>query len=339
MTTTIDIWSPPTTGQTFDKTALIERALALAGIGAWSCDLADSSLLWTAGVYDLFGLPADSRVDRRETVAMYAEESRETMERARAQAIADAGTSGDPTRGRFSIDAEIVRTDGARRWMRLTGDVVVEGGRARRLYGLKQDITEEKLRWEAMRQLAEHDALTALASRAVFQSRFLDAPAGGRFLDAPTGGSGIAPLGALILFDVDGFKQVNDRFGHAAGDLCLRVVAERLAAGFPDAPMIARIGGDEFAVLVGAETLGAALELRLAAALADLRMPIAWAGEILRVGASAGIAVAGDTYDYDAEAMFAVADAALYAAKTAGRNTFRVGVPEVAVKRVMQLVG
>lgn len=329
MTTTIDIWSPPTAGPTFDKTALIDRALALAGMGAWSCDLADSSLLWTAGVYDLFGLPADSRVDRCETVAMYAEESRETMERLRAQAIADAEMS-DAKQGRFSIDAEIVRTDGARRWMRLTGDVVVEGGRARRLYGLKQDITEEKLRWEAMRRLAEHDALTGLASRAVFQSRFLDAPAGG---------SGLVPLGALILFDVDGFKQVNDRYGHAAGDACLRVMAERLTAGFRDAPLIARIGGDEFAVLVGAETLGAALELRLAAALADLRMPIAWAGEILRVGASAGIAVAGDAYAYDAEAMFAVADAALYAAKTAGRNTFRVGVPGGEVKPVMRLVG
>ncbi len=330
MTTTIDIWSPTTSGENFDKTALIERALALAGMGAWSCDLANSSLLWTAGIYDLFGLPAGTRVDRRETVAMYAEESRETMEQLRAQAIADAGTSGDAKRGRFSVDAEIVRTDGTRRWMRLTGDVVVEGGRARRLYGLKQDITDEKLRWEAMRQLAEHDALTGLASRAVFQNRFLDAPAGG---------PGLAPLGALILFDVDGFKQVNDRLGHAAGDACLRVVAERLAAGFPDAPMIARIGGDEFAVLVGAETLGAALELRLAAALADLRMPIVWAGEILRVGASAGIAMAGDGYAYDAEAMFAVADAALYAAKTAGRNTFRVGVPGGEAKQVMRLVG
>lgn len=330
MSTTIDTWSPIAPHGTFDKATLIERSLALAGIGAWTCDLADSSLRWTTGIHELFGLPADARVDRRETVAMYAEESRETMERLRAQAIADAGTSGDSRRGRFSLDAEIVRTDGARRWMRLTGDVVVEGGRARRLYGIKQDITDEKLRWEAMRRLAEHDALTGLASRALFQSRFLDAPAGG---------AGIAPLGALILFDMDGFKQVNDRFGHAAGDACLRVVSERLTTAFPDAPMISRIGGDEFAVLVQAETLGAALELRLAAALADLRMPIAWAGEILRVGASAGIAVADDAYDYDAEAMFAVADAALYAAKTAGRNTFRAGVPGGEVKQVMRLVG
>ncbi|MES3151856.1 diguanylate cyclase domain-containing protein [Sphingomonas faeni] len=321
MSTAISCWSPPLSDGRFDKSALIERALALTGIGAWACELADSSLCWTAGVYDLFGLPADAVVDRRETAAMYAEESRQMMETLRDRAIAGGG--------RFSLDAEIVRTDGAHRWMRLTGDVVVEDGRARRLYGLKQDITDEKLRWEAMRRLAEHDALTGLASRAVFQSRFLDAPAGG---------SGLAPLGALILFDVDGFKQVNDRYGHAAGDACLRVVAERLAVGFPDAPMIARIGGDEFAALVGAETLGAALELRLAAALADLRTPIAWAGEILRVGASAGIAAAGDAYAYDAEAMFAVADAALYAAKTAGRNTFRVGVPGGEAKRMMRLV-
>lgn len=319
----IDTWSPTASGDgAFDKAALIERALTLAGAGAWTCDLTDSSLRWTGGIYDLFGLPADTPIDRRETVAMYAEESRAMMTRLRASAIAGGG--------RFSLDAEIVRADGTRRWMRLTGDVVIEDGRARRLYGLKQDITEEKLRWEAMRRLAEHDALTGLASRAVFQSRFLD---------APVSNAGLAPLGALILFDVDGFKQVNDRFGHAAGDACLRVVAERLAVGFPDAPMIARIGGDEFAVLVGAETSGAALERRLAAALADLRMPIAWAGEILRVGASAGIAVADDTYAYDAEAMFTVADAALYAAKTAGRNTFRVGVPGGEAKRVMRLVG
>lgn len=330
MTTTIDIWSPAPSGERFDKTALIEHALALAGIGAWSCDLSDSSLLWTKGTYDLFGLSAGTRIDRREIIAMYAEESRETVERLRTQAIADAGTGGDPRRGRFSIDAEIVRTDGVRRWMRLTGDVVVEGGRARRLYGVKQDITDERLRWEAMRRLAEHDALTGLASRAVFQSRFLDAPAGG---------TEIAPLGALILFDVDGFKQVNDRFGHAAGDACLRTVAERLAAAFPNAPMIARIGGDEFAVLVRAETLGAALELRLAVALADLRMPIAWAGDVLRVAASAGVAAAHDAYAYDAEAMFAVADAALYAAKTAGRNTFRIGVQCGEDKQVMRLAG
>jgi hypothetical protein len=66
MTTTIDIWSPTTSGEPFDKATLIERALALAGMGAWSCDLANSSLLWTAGIYDLFGLPAGTRVDRRD---------------------------------------------------------------------------------------------------------------------------------------------------------------------------------------------------------------------------------------------------------------------------------
>lgn len=302
--------------------ALLEGSLASAGIGAWSCELADSTLRWTAGVYDLFGLPTDVRIDRREVVSMYAEESRETMEHLRAEAI-DRG-------GRFSMDAEIVRNDGTRRWMRLTGDAIVEGGRVRRLHGLKQDITEERLRWEAMRRLAEHDALTGLASRAVFQSRFLDAPAGD---------PGIAPLGALILFDVDGFKQVNDRFGHAAGDACLRVVAERLSSGFSDAPMIARIGGDEFAVVVRSGVSGVGLGRRLTAVLEDLRTPIAWAGEILRVGASAGIAMARDVYAYDAEAMFVEADAALYAAKTAGRNTFRVGMPGVQVKQVMRLVG
>ncbi len=153
---------------------------------------------------------------------MYDEACRERLERLRTAAI----VRGTP----FTLDAQIIRPDGARRWLRLTADVVRQSGRPAQLYGLKQDVTLEKLRWEAMRRLAEHDALTGLASRAIYQSRFLDAPR-----SAPV----VAPLGALILFDVDGFKHVNDRFGHAAGDACLRTLGERLMASFGDALLLA----------------------------------------------------------------------------------------------------
>lgn len=292
----------------FGADAVFARSAALMGIGAWTCDLTDSAIGWTSGIFDLFGLSPADAIDRRDTVALYDEESREAMERLRTLAILQGRA--------FTMEARIVRPDGERRWMKLSADVVRKDGRTTRLFGLKQDITEERLRWDALRQLAEHDALTGLTSRAIYQSRFLDAPRA-----QPV----IAPLGALVLFDLDGFKLVNDQFGHAAGDACLRAFAQRLKAAFPDAPMIARIGGDEFAVLTGTDLSPLALGRHVRRLIAGLTRPIAWRGHLLTVGASAGIAPASDPWRYDAETLFALADEELYAAKAAGRGVVRIG--------------
>jgi len=290
---------------TFDPD-LRARATALAGIGSWQCDLRSDSLAWTPEVFDLFGFEANRRLDRRETLGMYTEESRHALGRLRTQAIRQCG--------RFSLDAQIVRTDGATRWVRIVAGTMARGNRPVSLYGTKQDVTEERLRWEEMRRLAECDALTGLANRRKFQSAFLDCP----FL-APA----LRPLGGLLLVDVDGFKQVNDRFGHAAGDQCLRIVAERLLAGFPEALMIARIGGDEFAILLPAGR--ACLKRSTIAARFDmLSAPILWQDELLDVSASAGLAFVPDPHGVDAGSVFAAADNALYAAKRAGRGTYRI---------------
>lgn len=302
--TTIDPWNSPAPAA--DPNDLLARAAALAGFGAWECDLATSRLTWTAGVYDLFGFDPGRPVDRAETVALYHEECRVVMERVRADAIA-RGTS-------FRIDVRIQRTDGEQRWMRLAGDVIRDHGRAVRMYGMKQDITAERAQWDALRRLAEHDPLTGLHSRAVYQSRFLDAPRADPVL---------RPLGALVLIDVDGFKQVNDRHGHMAGDACLKAAGERLAACFTDALLIARVGGDEFAVLTGTNLSVMAVERRIGRFLHRLSEPVPWQDGLLHIGASAGMAMVDDPCCYDAQALYAAADTALYAAKAGGRNTFR----------------
>ena len=101
----------------------------------WQCDLRDDSLHWSDGVYDLFGLPRGIPVTRDVIVAMYLPECRDRLARLRAAAIADCGS--------FTFEARIRRADGAIRWMRVTADVVTEGGVARYLYGTKIDVTEE----------------------------------------------------------------------------------------------------------------------------------------------------------------------------------------------------
>lgn len=294
-------WSESQPPGTIDP--LLGRAMALAKIGAWSCDLVDSRLSWTSGVYDLFGLPVNTALDRRLMVEMYTEESRETMERLRNQAIAVGGT--------FVLDAQIVRPAGDVRWMRITGELTHGAYGNPLLHGLKQDVTEEKLRSETLRGLAENDVVTGLASRAVFENRFLNR----RRVDSP-----VVPLGALILFDLDGFKGINDRLGHLAGDACLRVFAERLSASFPEALLTARIGGDEFAVIVSNDEPAVAIKARLARFLSRLSAPIVWREHMFTIAATSGIAVPTDPYSYEPEELFVSADAALYVAKRTSRR-------------------
>jgi PAS domain-containing protein len=97
--------------------------------GCWECTLADNSLVWSGGVYDIFGLPRGAAVSRAEAVSFYSEESRAQMERLRAHAVKHK-------RG-FTLDAEIRPIVGGRRWMRLIAAPICDGDRVVRLHGLK----------------------------------------------------------------------------------------------------------------------------------------------------------------------------------------------------------
>ena len=286
---------------------LTEQALALAGIGTWQCRIADDMLTWNRNVFDMFGMSDERRPDRRESLALYTEESREQLERLRSRAI-EKGEG-------FTLDVRIKPAGGAPRWMKIVAGVATENGRPSYLYGTKQDISRERERWEDMRRLAENDPLTGVCNRRLFQTRFLDA----------SGAVGAyRPLGALLVIDLDGFKAINDRFGHAAGDVCLEVIARRLSNSFPDALMISRVGGDEFAVLLRSGPKLARLARHLSQALASLSAAIPWQGELLSVSACAGVAMAANPISYDAEALYATADAALYRAKASGKRQYRI---------------
>lgn len=97
--------------------------------GCWECDLADDSLIWSGGVYDIFGLPRGVQVVRHEAASLYSEQSRAAMERLRVYAIKHK-------RG-FTLDAEIFPVVGETRWMRLIAAPICNGDRVVRLHGLK----------------------------------------------------------------------------------------------------------------------------------------------------------------------------------------------------------
>ena len=103
------------------------------GIGVWECNLQDNALSWTAGVFDLFGLPRGVALERDEIAALYAESSRAAMESLRAHAIKH--------RRGFTLDAEILPVNAPPRWMRLIAAPVCVGRQVVRIHGIKQDVS------------------------------------------------------------------------------------------------------------------------------------------------------------------------------------------------------
>lgn len=289
------------------RRSLFDRASATARIGVWQCNLSDNSIAWTNGVYDLFEMPRNTPVTREIGLSHYTELSRREMEAARSEAIAKCSD--------FSLDCEIVTAKGNHRWMRLTGAVESRDGVAYRIFGMKQDITEEKLMADRNRYLAQYDVMTGLANRGQFQAH----------LDRLDAGAGHPEIGALLLVDLDGFKQINDNHGHALGDECIREAAQRLRDCCAGAELVARVGGDEFAVVVNAAATPADIDALAADIVATIRRPLIRSGQRLKLGASVGVAIYAGTSASD---LFRQADTALYAAKAAGRGTSRTFVPE-----------
>ena len=161
--------------------------------------------------------------------------------------------------------------------------------------------------------LAHHDALTGLPNRRLFRRHLAEAIEHARENDTLVG---------LLFMDLDRFKQVNDSYGHGAGDQILGEISGRLLKVFRQDDLVARLGGDEFAVLL--ENLHDREEMsRLAAkALGAIQRPYEFGGRVFYSGASMGIAVAPDD-SVDPDRLIQQADAAMYAAKQEEGSSFR----------------
>ena len=281
-----------------------EHASAAAQIGVWECELSDCSLRWSDVVYDIFDLPRGSALDRGRTLEFYPKATRDVLERTRSKAIADQTG--------FSLDAEIVTAGGAKRWIRITASVECVDGKPVRIFGMKQDITAERTATLRLRYMAEFDSLTGLANRSRFQTLITGEPAEGI---APS------PVGAVMLIDLDYFKEINDDHGHLVGDDCLKDVGRRLSLLTAWSQCVARIGGDEFAVLFGPQTPHDTVRRLGAMVVRLMKRSHLVAGRSIQLGASVGIAFSADGAG---DTLYGHADTALYAAKAAGRGTVRV---------------
>lgn len=182
-----------------------------------------------------------------------------------------------------------------------------------------RDVTDRIAIEEQLNHQAFHDSLTGLANRALFRDRLEHALARQARGELTV---------AVLITDLDDFKQVNDTLGHDLGDQLLTTVAGRLSTIMRSGDTIARIGGDEFAIILEDtdEGLARAVAQRI---VTETALPIALAGRDLVVGASVGIALATQPGASGAD-LVRHADVAMYAAKHAGRNRFEMFHPDLA---------
>jgi diguanylate cyclase (GGDEF)-like protein/PAS domain S-box-containing protein len=181
-----------------------------------------------------------------------------------------------------------------------------------------RDLAEQR-RTEQVEFQAEHDALTRLPNLNFVRARF------------PQAIQQIAELGrvpAVLFVDLDGFKEVNDRHGHASGDMLLQFVAARLGNAVREGDLVARVGGDEFLILVSLRDASdaAIVAQKVVRVLGDV-----YSLDDVNASISASVGVAPAREPMSIDALIKTADAAMYEAKRAGKNRFRIdGEPVIA---------
>ncbi len=288
---------------------LLQTAQRIGGFGSWDWDIASGRVLWSPQTFAIFGRdPASYRPDYDSILDQVHPDDRPGLEQALAAALA-----GDK---RFSRRFRIVTPEGEVRSLHAEGELECHaGGRPKRMVGVVHDVTLLSHTEAELWRLAYHDPLTGLPNRRLLEDRLQQAIGHARRDGSQVG---------LLLLDLDHFKPVNDRHGHAAGDELLQAVARRLRAPLREEDTLCRLGGDEFVVMVSGLREGEAAAARIAHKLLEaLAEPFVVGGESCRLGASIGVALypgQGGT----PEELLAAADAAMYDAKRSGRNAVRL---------------
>ncbi len=224
----------------------------------------------------------------------------------------------------FVFEHRMRHKDGHWVWLLACGKVTERDaqGRATRMVGTHMDITARRKLEEEIRHQAYHDALTDLPNRRLLMDRLQQARAAS---------SRSAQYGALLFLDLDRFKLLNDTHGHQQGDLLLQQVKQRLLAAVREGDTVARVGGDEFVVMLAqlnkdraeASETARSVSMKILAALAE---PYDLESVVWQTSVSIGITLFVDA-DIEAEEILKRADEAMYQAKAQGRNAIYLADP------------
>ncbi len=224
---------------------------------------------------------------------------------------------------------ENIRKDGTRVWVAWTNKAMRDSeGRITGILAVGQDISERRKMEEIIRQQASHDALTGLPNRRMFTDRLTFALNQAHRYHKQI---------AVVFMDLDHFKNINDSFGHDAGDQLLKDVAERLGYCVRETDTMARIGGDEFNILLPdihhAEDTTIIVEKIMAA----FQRPFSIQGHDFHITASMGISIYPDDGKF-ADTLLKNADAAMYHVKEQGRNNYKFYNPAINTRTIERMI-
>lgn len=288
------------------------QAERLTSIGCWRLDLGTGRAIWSEGIYDIHRVPVTETEALDDALSYYPPTDRQRL-KAALDAAAQSGTC-------FDLELDFVAANGTAKRVRTIGEPELEEGRVVALIGVLQDVTERHRSITELSKRANTDEVTLIASRHKFVS----------YIDSCVDKAKISRERlALMLIDLDHFKQVNDTLGHAAGDDLLRAVALVLRSPWLKDSLAARLGGDEFALVLTDPGLIARLP-EIAAQLAEqLRFPRkSTAGDFTvsaTIGCSELIGPTDNRHD-----LLQRADRALYRAKAQERGSFCIDKPLAA---------
>ncbi|WP_022687783.1 diguanylate cyclase domain-containing protein [Sphingomonas phyllosphaerae] len=282
---------------------IFRQAEQIAAIGSWRLSIVDQTLEWSDNVYRIHGLPVGDGPQLDDALRFYPQHIRPTVQTSLDKSIA----RGQP----FGIESDFVTADGRLRRVRAMADPEIVDGRVVAMVGVFQDVTDRYALEQQLRRSADTDALTGIANRAAFDRELQAAMERAR-----RDGTRLH----LALIDLDGFKAINDTLGHGAGDDVLRLTGAALAEPWLMGSIAARIGGDEFAVIVEHPALAADIDGLRDRLESVLRVPVEANGVVMTSAGSVGIAA----FDDDCHSLRDLArraDTILYSAKRARVGT------------------
>jgi diguanylate cyclase (GGDEF)-like protein len=217
---------------------IFEQAEKVAKIGAWEFDFESETFSGSDEAYKIFQLSKSDKIDIERVVASYASEDRDVVRLNLKNAVDE--------RQEFDFEATLCPQYGSQKRVRVIGGFVAGNcAQPSRLVGLLQDTTETYLSRAAVQRAADYDSLTGVFNRHAFD-KFLNE-------NIKRSQEGKKQL-TLLMFDLNGFKDVNDTFGHLVGDVVLEETSERLSKAKPKGSILARWGGDEFALILPLDT-------------------------------------------------------------------------------------
>jgi diguanylate cyclase (GGDEF)-like protein len=285
------------------QSVLLEQSQRAAQIGAWELDVASNELYWTAQTYRIHEVtPEDYTPGWESSLGFFASDSAPFIREAMRRALAH-GESWD-------LELQLITFKNRRIWVRSTGASEIVLGRASKVWGSFQDITQRRKSEEQIIRLAHYDELTNLANRNLFNSHLSHAMNRAARNDGSLG---------VLFIDLDRFKTINDALGHDVGDEVLQIVARRLSEGLRASDILARLGGDEFVVIAEDVVERDALAALAGKLLSAVDEPVIVRGQEFVLTASIGVSIFPRD-GTDAQTLIKNADIAMYRAKELGRN-------------------